>query len=318
MKTYIKDLQVNDEVVSFFLLVDPPQVRQSKRGSDYWSLALRDKTGEIEARVWEVPPSLEAASLKKCVVKVKGTVSSWQDKLQLSVTQIRPVAEADAVDMGDFFEASERDPDEMWRDVIWHVDRVQRLCVKDLLMSMLSLRGKEFRIAPAAKSVHHAFVGGLMEHVADMLKIACWISDHYDLDYDLMVAGCIGHDWGKLQELSWGMGASYTRDGSLLGHISQGVMEISAAIDQIPGFPHDLKVAIMHLILSHHGLREYGSPTVPLMREAIALNLIDLMSSKMGICAKALKSGLDTEGKTEWVKQLDGSLFQLLEEHDEA
>jgi len=314
MKQMICSLVPNQEVASYFLVVDAPQVRKGKRG-DYACLELVDASGKIGARLWEIPPGLIVGGLAKTIVKVKGQCTEWNGELQISISQIRPTFAGDDMDMGDFFERSERDPLEMWGDlnelILEHVDDAH---LNKLLCSILTGNKEDFCRAPAAKSVHHAYLGGLLEHVLDMCKVAIPICKNYGLSKDLVLAGCVLHDIGKIFELTYDFGIGYSVEGTLIGHISQGMALTSEAIGKIDGFPPQMKMAIMHLIASHHGLLAYGSPRVPLMREAIALNLVDLLSSKMGICARAMKSGISAENLTEWVKELEGPLFVMNDE----
>ena len=314
MKPYIADLVPNEEITSYFLISDAPIVRKSKKGTDYLCIKLFDKTGDVDARLWEIPKDLEVSALKKVIVKVRGQVTEWQDQQQISISQIRIVNGGDEVDMADFFERSVRDPEEMWSELFHIVDMsIVDEGVLTLIRRMLLQNKANFCKAPAAKSVHHAYLGGLVEHILDMCNVALPICKNYSLNVDLVLAGCVLHDVGKLFELSYDMGIGYTLEGSMLGHITQGMLLIAKEIDGIENFSAQAKVAILHLVASHHGLLAYGSPRVPLMREAIALNLIDLLSSKMGICARAIKSGINSEGLTDWVKELEGPLWILPE-----
>jgi 3'-5' exoribonuclease len=310
----ICSLVPNQEVASFFLIADLPQVRKSKKGSDYMCLELVDASGKVDARLWDVPAGLDVNSLKKVIVKIKGMTSEWDGKLQISISQIRKVEESDGVNLGDFFERSERDPEEMWKE-LRHIlaTNLTEIPVVQLLSAILKENEVNFKRAPAAMKVHHAYLGGLLEHVLDMCKVAIPICENYGLSKDLVLAGCVLHDVGKCFELTYDFGIGYSIEGTLIGHIGQGMVLASEAIGKVEGFPQQMKMAIMHLIASHHGMLQYGSPKVPLMREAIALNLIDLMSSKMGICARATKVGISAEGLTEWVKELDGPLYKLPE-----
>ena len=314
MKQMICSLVPNQDVKSYFLVVDAPQVRKSKRGTDYATLELVDASGKIDARLWEIPAALELKWLKRAIVKVEGQTSEWEGKLQVTISKIRLVCDDDHADMdlGDFFEASPFDPDTMWEELLHIVDmNIVNEKVLTLIRKVLLQNEANFKRAPAAKHVHHAYIGGLLEHVLDMCKVAIPICENYGLSTDLVLAGCVLHDIGKCFELTYDFGIGYSVSGSLIGHIGQGVMMVYEAIDKVDGFPQQMKVAIMHLILSHHGSTSWGSPRVPLMREAIALHLTDMLSSKMGICARVLKSGVDDEGFTEWCRELEGRLWQI-------
>ena len=317
MKTYISDLVLNEEVTSFFMVVDVPQVRKNKRDQDYLCLKLTDKTGEVEARVWDVPPGLDVNSLGKSIVKVRGQVGSWNDQVQVTITQIRKVNGEDAIDMADFFERSERDPEDMYVDLRERLSiHLTNEYVASLLYKVLAENAQEFKKAPAAKSIHHNYLGGLLEHVLSLCDTCISLSTRYELDLDLMLAACVLHDIGKIRELSYSMGTSYTVEGTLIGHISIGMGMVDRAIrelDEVRDFPANLKMAIMHLIASHHGLLEWGSPRVPLMREAVAFHLADMLDSKMATCARILKAGVSDEGLSEWSKEMGGPLWRMPE-----
>ena len=310
MKTYVTDLKSNDAVESFFLIVDAPQVRKSKKGSDYASFVLIDKTGKIDGRLWEIPAGLDASTLKKTIVKIRGTVSEWNDQSQVSVSQIRPITEADGVDRGDFFEKSEHDPNEMFGELMGIVDDVEDAYIRELVSGILLKHEDKFKVAPAAKSIHHNFLGGLLEHTLSLCRTALAIVELYDLNKDLMVAACCLHDFGKTEELTYDMGIGYSLSGTLLGHIVVGLNMVSEEISLVEGFPQQTKIAILHLIASHHSLLAYGSPKIPLMKEAIAFSMIDNLDAKLAICDKAIKKGVDAEGLTEWVKELEGPIWR--------
>ena len=314
MKTYISEFAPKLEVTSFFLVSDPPVVRQSKKKQDYLCLKLFDKTGEVDSRVWDIPKELDVSTLKNCIVKVQGTVDEWKDELQFQVSKIRLVVEEDGVDMADFFERSERDPEEMFTELLTFVDRnVPNIYLGELLGFMLTQNATNFKLAPAGKSVHHAYLGGLLEHSLSLCELAIPLCVKYFLDPSLMIAACILHDIGKTRELSYTMGTRYTVEGNLLGHISIGMMMVSHAIAELPDFPPNLKMSLLHLIASHHGLLEYGSPKIPLTKEAIAFNLCDLMDSKMAMCDRILKKGVDAEGLADWSKEIGGMLWRMQE-----
>lgn len=313
MKQMICALVPNQDVASYFLIVDAPQVRKSKRGSDYATMVLEDNSGKIDARLWEVPAgdTFDANSLKRKIVKVEGRTSEWEGKLQVTISKMRPVCDNDVdVAMEDFFERSERDPEEMWTELLSVLDmRIVSEKVLTLVRRILLENEAAFKRAPAAKHVHQAYIGGLLEHTLSMCKTATLVAEKYRIDLDLLLAGCVLHDVGKISELSYGMGTSYTVPGSLLGHIVIGLEMTSKAIDEIEGFPPNLRISVLHLIASHHGRLEWGSPKQPLMREAIALHLIDMLDSQMAICDRLLRDGVDDDGLSAWSKELGGQLF---------
>ncbi len=316
MKSMVSDLVTNEEVTSFFFVPELPQIRKSKKDRDYVCLKLQDKTGTIDGRIWDIPPGLDATKIaKNSFVKLRGQVTEWQEVKQVSISQLRIVDVSDDVELGDFFERSERDPRDMLSELCLLLDQnVDDYHVMTLMTAILSNNQEKLLQAPAAKSVHHAYIGGLLEHMLSMTKIAIPICKHYDLNNGLVLAACVLHDIGKIHELTFPIGIGYSLEGTLLGHISIGMQMASDEIGKIKGFPQITRMALLHLVASHHGLLEYGSPKVPLMREAIAFHLIDMLDAQMAICARALKKGVDDLGLTEWVKELGGPLYAMKEE----
>jgi 3'-5' exoribonuclease len=315
VKPYINELEVNEDIISYFLISEAPQVRKSKKGTDYLTLELIDRTGKIGGRVWEIPAGLDVNSLKQCLVKVRGSVTEWNDVKQLSISQIRPIVDSDEVDYGDFFERSERDPEEMYDELIQLLDsNLTNDWIKILLRRLLTVNKADFCNAPAAKSVHHNFLGGLLQHVLGLCHAAVDVSRLYKLEVNLMLAACITHDIGKIRELTYQLGVGYTLEGTLLGHISIGMQMAADAANAIDGFPQQLKITILHLIAAHHGLRDWGSPVVPAMRESVAFHLLDMLDSRIEICNKALKGELNADGLTAWVKELESPLWRGPEE----
>ena len=314
MKSMISELVVNEEVTSYFLVSEFPQVRKNKKDKDYLCLKIQDKTGNMEARVWDIPPNLDPKSLVAgSIIKVQGQVSKWNKEVQLTIKQIRLINEADQTDIVDFFERSERDPEEMFDELYAILESLEYGQVKNLLFKILYENKDNLLKAPAAKSVHHNYVGGLLEHVLSLCKTAIVVSQRYDLRLDLMLATCLLHDIGKVVELTYPI-IGYSTQGTLLGHISIGMMMVAKAIDEVENFDPKLKMTILHLMASHHGTLAWGSPRVPLMKEAIAFHLIDSLDAKLAICDKAIKKGISAEGMTEWVKELEGPLFFFKED----
>jgi 3'-5' exoribonuclease len=317
MKPYVSDLVVNEEVTTFLFVSETPQVRQSKKKSDYLCLKLQDKTGTIDARLWDFPPGFDANSITKGVfVKVRGQVTEWNEIKQITISQIRTVEEGDLGDLGDFFERSERDPEEMFQELHNLIEfRVTNGPIKDLLFSIMSGNKEKLLVAPAGKTMHHAYLGGLLEHILSMANMSGAVCEHYELNRDLILAACVLHDIGKIHELTYPKGIGYSVEGTLLGHVSMGMDMVSKKIAESEDFPRQLKFALLHLMASHHGLLEYGSPKVPLMREAIGFHILDMLDARLAMCDRVIKKGVSDEGLTEWVKELGGPLF-VLEDKD--
>ena len=314
MKTYVTDLQPNTEATSHFMVAET-QIRKTKFDKPYLVMKLVDKTGQIDGRMWDIPKELDVTTIKRgSVVKVQADVSEWNGGNQLTIRKIRIIEEGqlfgDEVRAEDFLESSENDPDKMWQELMDRLDRMEDGHLRLLVSNILTNNREKFCKAPAGKSVHHCYLGGLLEHSLSMCEVAVLVAKKYGLDRDLLLAGCVLHDIGKVNELSYEWVLGYTVEGTLVGHISQGMIMVSQHMDQIKDFPKKLRIALMHLIASHHGLLEYGSPKVPLTKEAIAFNLIDLLDSKLAICDRAFKKGIDADGLTEWSRELGGPLWK--------
>lgn len=279
---YINELQANQNAEGIFLVAHK-EVRQKKTGEPYLSLTLMDRTGDIDAKMWD--NAAEAIPLfgHNDIVRVKGAVQIFQNRLQFTVHKLRPVPEAE-IDLGDFLVSSKRDRDEMFRELMGHVASMTDPHLKGLLEGLFAdpAVAQAYRDAPAAKSVHHAWIGGLIEHVLSLCKLARMTAAHYPgIDSDLLLTGVILHDIGKIHELEFARAIRYGDRGQLLGHIQIGMQMAMDQIQKMPDFPAKLRDLVLHMILSHHGQLEYGSPKLPVFPEALLLHLLDNMDSKM-------------------------------------
>ncbi len=285
---YISELEP-DQLITGIFLVSHKEVRQKKSGDPYLSLALTDRTGDLDAKMWDNAADVLDTFERDSFVRVKGLLQVFQNRLQLTIHKIQPVADSE-VDSADFFPVSKRDRDEMFRELEGWIAGMRNPHLKPLLESIFSdpKVALAYRSAPAAKNVHHNWIGGLIEHVLSLCHLAKFTAAHYaDIDFDLLLAGVILHDLGKIHELSYTRGFSYTDTGQLLGHIVIGMQMVDEKIAAMPDFPKPLRELLLHLIASHHGQVEFGSPKVPLFPEALLLHLLDNMDSKME-CMRAL------------------------------
>jgi len=311
---YISDLALFDEGKTFdgFFLVLSKQQRTTKNGKPYLSLILGDKTGQLEARVWELgDPRIAKEFERGDIVKARGSASRFEERLQMKVDQLR-VAVAGETDRMDMLPSTTCDVAGLWRQLESFVDGLANPHLKLLLKTMLDdpALAEAYREAPAAKQLHHAWLGGLLEHVVSLLTLADRVTPHYAmLDRDLIITGIILHDIGKVRELSWEVGFEYTIEGSLLGHIQMGVALTEKTIDSLPDFPPRLKTLVLHMILSHHGKLEYGSPKLPMIPEALVLNFLDDLDAKMQAVAgefeKSAREGKGPDELTNKVWSLD-------------
>jgi 3'-5' exoribonuclease len=283
---YISDVASFDEGRLFdsFFLVLLKQQRTTKTNKPYLNLILGDKTGQIEGRVWEPGDPRIAKDVERGdIVKVRGSISRYDDRAQMKVDQLRK-AQAGEADKMDMLPATTRDVGELWCEMEKSVAGLTNPDLKMLLTALLgdAAIAKAYREAPAARQLHHAWLGGLLEHVVSLLGLADRVAAHYPmLDRDLLVTGVILHDIGKIRELEWETGFDYTVDGVLLGHIQMGVDLVEKTIASLPGFPGRMRTLVLHMILSHHGKLEFGSPKLPMIPEALVLNFLDDLDAKM-------------------------------------
>jgi 3'-5' exoribonuclease len=289
--------QAGDQVEGFALLTKK-ELRQDKRGMDFLDLELRDATGWIAGKVWSASPALRGAFEVHEFVAFRGRVDNFNEQLQLNVEQCREAVDDDrrfGFDESKLIPSSPYDLDELWGrlEAVYPGALVrpvlQRLCAETLDAHRVALREH-----PAAKSMHHAYRGGLLEHVVSMAELARMICAHYpQLDADLVLVGVLFHDLGKLIELGAMPRNDYTLAGRLVGHVVLGRDLLRERCAAIPDFPGDLQLQIEHLVLSHQGQMDYGSPVEPATAEAVALHFIDDLDSKLHQLRSAAEQGPD-------------------------
>ena len=311
---YISDLANFDEGKLFdgYFLVLLKQQRSTKSNKPYLNLILGDKTGQLEGRVWAPDDPRIARDFERGdIVKARGSASRFDDRLQMKIDQLRK-ATASEVDKSDLLPSTTYDVAELWRRLQGFVDSLTNPDFKLLLTTMLAEPdlAQAYREAPAARQLHHAWLGGLLEHVVSLLTLADRVAPHYPiLDRDLLLTGVILHDIGKVHELSWETGFDYTVEGTLLGHIQMGMALVEKTIDSLPNFPPKLKTLVLHMILSHHGKLEFGSPKLPMIPEALVLNFLDDLDAKMQAMAgefeKCIREGKGPDELTGKVWALD-------------
>jgi 3'-5' exoribonuclease len=249
------------------------------------------------------------------VVKVRGEVCRFNERLQIKVEKIRQ-ATPDEYELGDFVPQSQRDIGEMWAELQGWVASIRDPDLKALVEAFLSdpVIAKTLREAPAAKGLHHAWIGGLLEHILSLMEMCELAARHYpEVNRDLLLTGVVLHDIGKLRELRWGTSFDYTMEGQLLGHITIGIGMIEQKIVAIPNFPAAKRLLVEHLVLSHHGEYEYGSPKLPMTAEAVLLHYMDNLDAKMQTVrselARAEAAGRGGDELTDWVRALERPLL---------
>jgi 3'-5' exoribonuclease len=304
-----------ESVTSYFAL-SSLSVRDKKTGGgQYLALTLSDKTGTMEARMWDDFLPAISNCAEGCYVKVQGQVAKYQGKYQITLSKMR-LAAATEIDIADFIPTTKFDIGEMWSELRGYVDAFQNADLRRLVFAFLDDEsiGAAYREAPAAKVLHHAWIGGLLEHVLTLVRVCRAAAPFYpEVDPDLLVAGAILHDIGKIRELSWGTTFSYTLEGQMIGHISIAQGMLREKISTLPGFPEKLRVLVEHMILSHHGKYEFGSPKLPMTPEAILLSALDDVEAKMQAMrnefARNTADGKSGAEMTEWVRSMERPLL---------
>lgn len=296
---FIKDYNEGDRVFDIYLCKHK-QTAVTKNGKPYENVILQDKTGTIDAKIWE-PNSAGINDFDKFdYVEIYGDVSNFQGSLQVSIKRARVCSEGE-YQPADYLPVSSRDINEMYGELVGYISSIKNTYIKQLLESFFVQDeefSKVFRSSSAAKVVHHGFVGGLLEHTVNVTKLCDYYCNAYPiLKRDLLLASAMFHDIGKTKELSPFPENDYTNDGQFLGHIVMGSQMISEKAAKIPDFPHDVLAQIQHCVLAHHGKYEYGSPKLPAIIEAMALNHADDTDAKM----QTFKELLENTNETGWL-----------------
>ncbi|MEZ5352617.1 MAG: HD domain-containing protein [Bryobacteraceae bacterium] len=309
----VTDLRAGELATGTFLVMHKDIRPKKGSGDPYLSLVLADRTGEIDAKMWDNVEKVMDTFERDDFIRVKGMPQVFQNRMQFTIHTLGRLAEAD-VDLGDFFPASARDRGEMMaelRGVIASVGNPQLRGLLEAVFADPEIAGK-FERAPAAKTIHHAWLGGLVEHVLSLCALCRLVAPRYpDVDVDLLLTGAILHDIGKIEELTYERSFGYSDDGQLLGHILIGLRMVGEKLRLMPEFPPRLRVLVEHLIASHHGMLEYGSPKPPLCAEAMLLHHLDNLDSKMETVRGAVSRDNRIEGSwTGYVASLERSLLK--------
>ena len=299
MKTaFVSDLGSEQTVTTFFL-VHEKEIRNTREGKAYLRLELGDRSGTIEARMWDQFEIAARDVNRDDFVKVQARVEIYRNKPQLALQQLRR-AKPEEVELADFLPHTTADVDKLYAQLLEFAASIKNPWLKKLTTAIVAdpAIAARYKRAPAAKVMHHAYLGGLIEHVVGLCGLAKQVAAHYpELDVDLLLTAAILHDVGKLDELCYDRAIAYTTEGQLLGHIVMEFETVSKAIDAIEGFPPALKTVVQHLLISHHGQYEFGSPKLPMIREAMVFHYLDDLDSKLA----AVRAALATEsGEDEW------------------
>jgi 3'-5' exoribonuclease len=282
-----------------FFLCTQKDVRQGRTGDLFISLTLQDKTGLIRARIFNEAARLREEFDSGDFVKVQGRTDLFNGRVQLLVERIRRINPDQDKQQGfreeDCVLCASRPVEEMWTELEMLIDHVQDPFIRQLLKDVTTRHADRLRLWPAAQTVHHAYRGGFLEHILSVARSALTLGTSYGANKDLLTAGALLHDIGKLEELNYDRSTTYSREGNLVGHVTLGVLMVRAAMDAIPDFPELLRVQIEHMIVSHHGHREFGAPVEPMTIEAMILSAADDLDAKINQVRAALAEEGDGE-----------------------
>jgi 3'-5' exoribonuclease len=310
---WIAELVEGQKIVEFFLVKDK-QVRLKRTGEEYLTLVLQDRTGFLNAVCWDDVETRKETFSVGDIVKVEGIVGIYNEELQLTIRRLRPVEErdwAEGLELVRFFPETEHDVELMWRELLDHVREVQEPHLRILLERLCEENSEAFKTYPASVQLHHPVLGGFLEHTLSVLKSCLYFASKYPgVDRDLLVAGAISHDIGKLRELTVFPTFGYTDSGYLIGHILLGRDMIREIAGTIEDFPPDLLLKLEHLIVSHQGELEFSSPKVPMTLEALILHFADNLDAKVNMFQRHLAEDTTEGSFTAWHSVLGRRLFK--------
>lgn len=296
---YIKDLREGDIISETYLCKEKRNL-MTKAGNDYFSLSLQDKSGNLDGKVWKLHNGIEEFEAME-YIHVEGRIICFQGALQLNIERVRRSQEGE-YDPADFVPSTNKNIEEMYSEILKYISRLQEPHLRKLAESFFvndTAFIHKFKKHSAAKTVHHGFIGGLLEHTLSVVKLCDYFACQYPIiNRDLLITAAMFHDIGKMEELSSFPENDYTDEGQLLGHIFIGAEILGNRIQAIPGFPKHLALELRHCILSHHGELEYGSPKKPAIAEAFALNFADNADAKLQTMTEILQ-GADV--KCDWI-----------------
>jgi 3'-5' exoribonuclease len=295
---YIKDIRPGDKILDSFLVAEK-NLAFSQKGSPYLNLRLKDRTGEVEGKIWENADEWDKQFKKGDVIQVQSRAVSFKNTLQLSIHDVEKLDEPD-INPADFFSSAGRDIEEMFTELMSYVGEMETPYLKSLLESFFrdEAIATLFRKAPAAKTFHHVYIGGLLEHTLSVVQLLEQVADHYNgIDRDMLITGGLLHDIGKIYEFSYDRIIDYSDQGRLVGHIVIGVEMLDKKIATINDFPDLVAMELRHLLLSHHGTQEFGSPKRPKTVEALIVHYIDDLDAKVNAFQTYIDESPDDDSK---------------------
>jgi 3'-5' exoribonuclease len=281
-KIFIRDFTPNQTISTTFL-VKSKELRNKKTGGQFALITLSDKTGDIIGQWWDNFEETIDTFDRDDIVFARGLVTVYRNHLQLSIHRMRPCQERE-YNLSDYFPTTKYDVDEMFAELMAIISEFKNEYLRRLLHNIFADENtaRKFKRAPAAKTMHHPYLGGLLEHSLSLVKLCRKVGAHYaGIDVDLLQTGAVLHDFGKIDELAYDRAFGYTDDGQMIGHLVMETIMVADHIKQIPDFPDELRRHLLHMLLAHHGKLEYGSPKLPSTPEALMLAYLDDLDSKV-------------------------------------
>jgi 3'-5' exoribonuclease len=293
-RIWIRDLEPGLEINESYV-VRSKDKRQRRQGGDFLSLQLADRSGEVAGLVWEKVPELDRLLSVGSVVEVSAQVQRYNQRLQLVIRKARLI-DPETVDESVYLRSAADEPEALWARFQDLIEGLGNTHLKQLLFRIFADEevATAFKLAPAARSMHHAYRSGLIEHTLSMVQAGRRLAEHYRLDVDLVTAGILLHDLGKVWELSYRPSIEYTTQGRLLGHITMVVLAVERQLSELASFPAELRLHLLHILLSHHGQYAYGSPRRPKTPEALLVHAVDDLDSKLATMIDLIGSGGET------------------------
>jgi 3'-5' exoribonuclease len=286
-----------NKIITSNFIVASKQIKPKKTGDPYLALTLGDRSGQLEAKMWDNVEEVLNAFEQDDFLKVKGLVNKYKNRFQLTIHKLRKLGETE-IEFSDYLPKTARNIDELWQVLASFVASFQNPYLRSLVEAFMSDPeiAAAYRNAPAAKTLHHAYIGGLLDHVVSLFRSCDLVCRNYSqINRDLLLTGAFLHDIGKIHELAYNRSFSYTTRGQLLGHMIIELEMLQAKLALVPGFPPELKTLLEHLIISHHGEYEFGSPKLPMFPEALLLHYMDDLDSKM----EAMRAQFEREADLE-------------------
>jgi len=295
---YISDcIRHENKIITSNFVVVSKQIKPKKTGEPYLALTLGDRSGQLEAKMWDNVEEVLNAFEQDDFLKIKGLVNKYKNRFQLTIHKLRKLGDSE-IEFSDYLPKTTKNVDELWQTLTDFVASFQNPHLKCLVQAFMSDPeiAAAYRNAPAAKTLHHAYIGGLLDHVVSLFRSCDLVCRNYpQVNRDLLLTGVFLHDIGKIHELAYNRSFSYTTRGQLLGHMIIELEMLQAKLALVPDFPPELKTLLEHLIISHHGEYEFGSPKLPMFPEALLLHYMDDLDSKM----EAMRAQFEREADLE-------------------